>query len=102
MGKKCPPGVLCIENATLLFIICIGLIIALYYYYNKSLHLSSTNIQNIDTNVYPPPAQPRYNVEFVQSKDIFTNPYMPPLKHNFFVLHLAFFQLITVQTMHPL
>mgnify|MGYP005657183403 FL=1 len=84
MGKKCPPGVLCIENATLLFIICTGLTIALYYYYNKSLHLSSTNIQNIDNNVYPP-QQSRYNVEFVQSKDIFTNPYMPPLKHNFFV-----------------
>ena len=85
MGKRCPPGVLCIENATLLFIICILLIVVLYYYYNKSLHLSSSQVQNIGNNIYPPPEQPRYNVEFVQSKDIFTNPYMPPLKHNFFV-----------------
>ena len=87
MGRRCPPGVLCIENATLLFIICICLIVALYYYYNKSLYLSVTKQQNMNSeyNIYPPQEQPKYNLEFVQSKDIFTNPYMPPLKHNFFV-----------------
>ena len=87
MGRRCPPGVLCIENATLLFIICILLIVALYYYYNKSLYLTANNNQNMNReyNIYPPPQKPNYNIEFVQSKDIFTNPYMPPLKHNFFV-----------------
>ena len=78
MGR-CPPGVLCIENATILFLICIFLIVALYYYYNKSLQ-QPPNLGNIQQ----PPAQ-NYNLEFVQSKDIFTNPYMPPLKHNFFM-----------------
>jgi len=78
MGR-CPPGVLCIENATILFLICIFLIVALYYYYNKSLQIKS-NLGNIQQ----PPTQ-NYNLEFVQSKDIFTNPYMPPLKHNFFM-----------------
>ena len=41
---------------------------------------------NREYNIYPPPQKPNYNIEFVQSKDIFTNPYMPPLKHNFFVV----------------
>lgn len=86
MPRRCPPGVLCIENATILFIICVLLVIALYYYYNKTLLLSSkVETNNVDYNVYPPVQQPNYKLEFVQSKDIFTNPYMPPLKHNFFV-----------------
>ena len=98
MGRRCPPGVLCIENATILFFICILLILALYYYYNKSLQSGQSGqsgqaqagqaqaeqAQAGQAQAGQAQAQ-NYNVEFVQSKDIFTNPYMPPLKHNFFM-----------------
>ena len=81
MGR-CPPGVLCIENATILFLICIVLIVALYYYYNKSLQVKQVTSNISHDNIYP---QTNYKVEFVKDKDIFTNPYMPPVKHNFFL-----------------
>ena len=95
MGRRCPPGVLCIENATILFFICILLILALYYYYNKSLQSGQAGqaqagqAQAGQAQAGQAQAQAgqtqNYNLEFVQSKDIFTNPYMPPLKHNFFM-----------------
>jgi len=103
MGR-CPPGVLCIENATILFFICILLIVALYYYYNKSLQVAQAGQAQAGQaqagqaqagqaqagqaqagQAQAGQAHVNYNVEFAQSKDIFTNPYMPPLKHNFFM-----------------
>ena len=36
MASKCPPGVLCIENMTVIFLICIIGLVGLYIYYTKS------------------------------------------------------------------
>ncbi len=84
MGK-CPPGVLCIENVTFLFIISICTSLVVYYYLNKKLKananiMSYSNDMSINHNI---PQQEKYNVELVQPKDIFLNPYMPPLKPTF-------------------
>jgi len=89
--KKCPPGVICIENYSMFFIIiCIFIIIYLVY--------SSTNKQNVVVNNKPSekiiiketqkdiggsffnwlPSWPYNN--FVPPDDPLLNPYNPPLR----------------------
>ena len=55
MGK-CPPGVICIENITLFFIIIsvIGILVGLYYINNKN---SQPNIHYKNTINLPTPFQ---------------------------------------------
>lgn len=79
--KKCPPGVICIENVSLGFIIiCIGLIVYLIYYNtnNKSVNKTSEKIIiNQNTRENTPsflPSWPYFNT------DPLLNPYAPPLK----------------------
>jgi len=79
--KKCPPGVICIENVSLGFIIiCIGLIVYLIYYNtnNKSINKTSEKIIiNQNTRENTPsflPSWPYFNT------DPLLNPYAPPLK----------------------
>ena len=72
MGK-CPPGVLCIENVTFLFIISICTSLVVYYYLNKKLKanasvMSYSNDMSINHNI---PQQEKYNVELVQPKIYF-------------------------------
>ena len=85
MPRRCPPGVLCIENATILFIICVLLVIALYYYYNKTLLLSSKVENNVDYNIFPPAQQPNYNVRVCSIKRYIYKSLHASLEHNFFV-----------------
>lgn len=91
MAKKCPPGVFCIENITMLFIIIFS-IVAIYL---GVLSFSFSNIQgkqqhrekeinrplrNNDTNddVY----LKQNNLFSNTPNDVFMNPYSPPLKIN--------------------
>tara|TARA_B100000131_G_C17925725_1_gene536195 strand:+ start:274 stop:819 length:546 start_codon:yes stop_codon:yes gene_type:complete len=75
MGKKCPPGVICIENVTMTFLIiatCIFL-----YFYNKSVtrgnYLFATNILNKHTMTTPHPPQ-HHSSTHIQSDEL---KYMP-------------------------
>lgn len=91
--SKCPPGVVCFENFTLIFVL-ISMLIVIYlvYYrqsqlYNKDVNVSYTN-ESIRNNemverqinslfgVFP---KPRYSFTNVEN-DVLMNPYAPPLK----------------------
>ena len=73
MPKKCPPGVICIENISLLFIIF--LLIVIFFLFHK---LSSSQQSNkiVKTTTIQP--------DFLQTRsgrqDVFNDPYAPPLK----------------------
>ncbi len=70
MSNRCPPGVICIENATILFIVIIIIIILAYLLINKK---DTTIFQMPQAPVYtPPPIQPL--------PDVLLNPYEPPLR----------------------
>jgi len=74
--KKCPPGVICVENITLVFII-ITIVIIFYFIYTftKTNHIYKKETQNIiiKENGYPQ-SWPNFN------EDALLNPYTPPLR----------------------
>ena len=84
MGK-CPPGVFCIENMTLLFIVIIILLLILGFYYLNRDQLTTivknTVIQNRPTEqngLFPRASYSFSNVE----NDVLLNPYEAPLRDN--------------------
>ena len=87
MGKKCIPGVLCIENMTL-FILTILFFMVIYLYY-INFGKSSNNSSNSPSNIYimSPQStaqsnQPLTMFNLGQSNDILNDAYAPPLKND--------------------
>lgn len=90
MKKKCPPGVICIENMTLITIFIIVLIIlyfsysSLVNYITKSYSINSNHLINsfmggdMKTGLYPRPGYSFSNIE----NDVLLNPYEGPLRDN--------------------
>ena len=81
MSRKCPPGVFCIENMTLIFLI-FGVALGIFLFYRfKASNVPSTVIyQNTEPqrSIFP-----RFNASFSDTpKDVLMNPYSPPLKRN--------------------
>ena len=79
MPKRCPPGVICIENMTIIFLISIIGSVVLYY-----LYLQSTN-KNPIRNYMPPPVvieqgTIRRPTQFTSPLNVLTNPFTPPLR----------------------
>lgn len=85
MAKKCAPGVICIENVTLLFIIIIlGLFYFLFKQYFKShsvfkIEFSPGSKDNSTIESHSANLQPRYNGNMFFPPSL-TNPFIPPLK----------------------
>jgi hypothetical protein len=89
MGK-CPPGVFCIENMTLLFIVILILTVLMgtYLVFNASHSNSKTEAKctvnvaespdRLNQGLYPRPAFAFSNVE----NDVLLNPYQAPLRDN--------------------
>jgi len=81
MPRKCPPGVICIENVTMFFIVVliIGLCYYLYRLQNNQIIIKQNNTQQA-------PAQPtlfsslftRPNIPY--TNDVLLDPYAPPLR----------------------
>ena len=79
MPRKCPPGVICIENVTITFLICVSVIIGLYFYHFSPK--SSTVVINRDFVSPTNNAFPRWNTSGTDAnRDVLMNPYSPPLK----------------------
>ena len=82
MAKKCAPGVICIENVTLILLI-LFVLIGLYIWYisyilpsQKQLSTTQHSLSSVTNNV--PMLLP------ISSKqDIFNDPYQPPLKKKY-------------------
>ena len=81
MGRKCPPGVICIENMTLVFLIfSVALGIFLFYKFNAPNGPSTVIYQNSEPrrSIFP-----RFPSSFSNSPgDVLMNPNVPPLKRN--------------------
>lgn len=80
MPKKCPPGVICIENITIIFLISL-VVLATFIYYKIN---SKNNIVVLNTTekngLYP-----KMNTLFSNvPSNILMNPFSPPLKNNYF------------------
>ena len=83
--KKCPPGVICIENVTILILfIIIGIIIyILHLYFNNNNKIvinntTSPNEPNLLSSIIP--SYPYNNLP--QHQNVLQNPYVPPLSDN--------------------
>jgi hypothetical protein len=91
MKKKCPPGVICIENITMVFIFLIVLIV-LYVLYNTLFkkEINTTNTTNNTTIIEKSeserkslsliPSFPYNNLPPSVPGDVLLNPYAPPLR----------------------
>ena len=77
MGKKCPPGVICIENITmiLVIIVLIGFGYVLYQHFVKV----SKNKNNKTAILVPPPIHHALT-PISERNDTINDPYAPPLK----------------------
>jgi len=84
MGKKCIPGIICIENMTL-FILCILIGLVIYFIYNQSnqKHAPAAAPQKII--IVPPPTTPSLIGLATRRNDSFNDPYAPPLKNDGYV-----------------
>ena len=83
MAKKCPPGVICIENITIIFLISIVCLAGFVWYKfgvktNEREQNQYINIQN--------PTIPKFNSVFsTRASNILMNPFAAPLKNgNYF------------------
>jgi hypothetical protein len=87
MVKKCPPGVLCIENSTIITILLLVTILGVILYFN--IYKTKNIINNQKDNVI---IVERNKNDFITKpssiisshNDLFLNPYAPPLKENRF------------------
>ena len=84
MPRKCPPGVICLENMTL-FLLIIIIIFLSYLFFNNQKYLQSSepnpiiikekiSIPNFNLNPLP-------SYSYSNQNDTLLNPYVPPLKN---------------------
>ena len=81
MARKCPTGVICIENMTIIILILIILIFAYLFYTNNKISNSDSNKIIIKEKINPVMA-PLYNDVYPQPKDVLIDPYIAPLRNN--------------------
>ena len=72
MGKKCPPGVICFENITIIFIVIITLVFVLIFVNNKKPIVVMNESSSLSVN-------PAYGLTNINN-DVLLNPYQPPLR----------------------
>lgn len=77
--KKCPPGVICLENITIMTIIICSFLVFLYLYNHSKQNIV---LNNRLSNIKEPESQnswfPSYPYTNIY-KDVLLNPYVPPL-----------------------
>ena len=87
MGKKCIPGVSCIENMTLfILLVILGMIVYMYYaYVTKSAHTKQNIYIMPSSQSTVPTINSLYGTGISSQNipdDILMNPYAPPLKND--------------------
>lgn len=73
MSNRCPPGVICIENITVIFFLSVCLIVGGYYFYNRQISPIVINNEIIQ------PSEQNFRPE-----DVLLNPYTAPTRMNGF------------------
>ena len=84
MVKKCPPGVICFENITILFIIALIILFICFYFKGnfsntilKNNYIVEEKTSNVDGNgLFPRPSYSFSNIR----NDVLMNPYSAPLR----------------------
>lgn len=86
MAKKCPPGVICIENVTMFFIVVlvIGLCYYLYKLQGNKIVIKQNNTQSESSNGMLSSLFVRPNIPY--TNDVLLDPYVPPLRDNRFLI----------------
>jgi hypothetical protein len=84
MGKKCIPGIICIENMTL-FILCILIGLVIYFIYSQSREKQTPPPSPQKIVIVSPPPQPSLNGIATRMNDSFNDPYAPPLKNDGYI-----------------
>lgn len=83
MGKKCIPGVICIENMTL-FVLIVMVILIVYIYYNliikPTMQMRNREHEKNESSKIVVVSPPITLGGIATRGDVLTNPYMPPLK----------------------
>ena len=80
MPKKCPPGVICLENVTLVSILVVlGIVIYFVYLYLIKPTLLANNNK---FHIFNAPATMNPLASISARHDPFNDPYSPPLKQN--------------------
>lgn len=83
--KKCPPGIICIENLTLIFMV-ICFILLFYVIYSNAFKQKIENKNNIVIHDSQRPYDnsidfiPSYPYNNIPTSDVLLNPYAPPLR----------------------
>ena len=74
MAKRCPPGVICIENITIIFVlVVVGFVVLFLKHHNKTVVSERVVVKESRNNT---PIQLSKN----RANDILMDPYQPPLK----------------------
>jgi len=81
MGKKCIPGLFCIENMTL-FLLFVTLVLVVYFYYSQFSKYSSRLIESGTKVIIVQPPQVSPLGAIATRQDPMNNPYAPPLKND--------------------
>lgn len=80
--KKCPPGVICIENITMFFILVIFCVILYLFYLNNRNTNKEEKVRS--RPIVPPPPPGIFQVPNIPytnfPADVLQDPYIPPLK----------------------
>ena len=86
MPKKCPPGVICIENVTMFFIVVlvIGLCYYLYKLQGNKIVIKQNNNQSESSNGILSSLFVRPNIPY--TNDVLLDPYVPPLRDDRFLI----------------
>ena len=79
--RKCPPGVMCVENVTMVFVL-LSLILVIYLIVRSPISVSNNNY--IPPHLPPPPPPPMN--PFFNEDDVLLNPYTPPVSDERYVL----------------
>ena len=99
--KKCPPGVICIENFTIFILIIILFILCYFFSKNQNINVS-TNFKQSSEHVSDEGSNQGYNQGFfsflpsypynnLPTKDVLLNPYAAPLRdERYFVPELSY------------
>jgi len=86
MGKKCIPGIICIENMTL-FVLCILIGLVVYFIYNQSNKRQMPVPPPQKIVIVTPPSAPQSSLIGLATRanDSFNDPYAPPLKNDGYI-----------------
>jgi hypothetical protein len=83
-GKRCPPGVFCIENVSLTLMILAAVALLVYFLkpLNSGQHMQHTQMQQMQhMQTHPSMFQSRANYGVSNSQgDVLLNPYVPPMR----------------------